>query len=53
MRRLCHALIQPFRHRDLMTEADKVTEQRDTLCIDLTLSSTKFSNGGGHRNGRT
>ena len=33
MRRLRHALIQPFRHRDLMTEADNVTEQRDTYSL--------------------
>ena len=25
-----------------MAEADNVTEQRDTLCIDLTLLSSKF-----------
>ena len=33
MGRLRHALIQPFRHRDLMTEADSVTEQRDTFSL--------------------
>ena len=36
-----------------MTEADNVTEKRDTLCIDLTLSSPKFDDGGGHRNDGT
>ena len=36
-----------------MTEADNVAEQPDPLCIDLTLSSPKFNDGGGHRNDGT